>query len=87
MLSTLVTGATGLFSVSKLYNFSKSLGYRTSKAKLIEYVECARQAYLVLLSEIYSPTIRNRKQYPKKSLHNRQRYNHYPEHRIYRKPR
>jgi predicted AAA+ superfamily ATPase len=67
ILSSLVTGATGLFSVSKLYNFAKSLGYRTSKAKLIEYVECARQAYLVLLSEIYSPTIRNRKQYPKKA--------------------
>jgi len=66
VLSTLVSSAAGQFSVSKLFNVVKSLGFKCSKATLIKYVECARQAYLLLLSEIHSPSIRSRKQYPRK---------------------
>jgi predicted AAA+ superfamily ATPase len=66
VLSTLVSSAAGQFSASKLLNVAKSLGFKCSKATLIRYVECARQAYLLLLSEIHSPSIRNRRQYPRK---------------------
>lgn len=66
VLSALVSSAAGQFSVSKLYNVVKSLGFKCSKATLTKYVECARQAYLLLLSEIHSPSIRSRKRYPRK---------------------
>jgi hypothetical protein len=46
VLSTLVSSAAGQFSASKLLNVAKSLGFKCSKATLIRYVECARQAYL-----------------------------------------
>jgi len=66
VLSTLVSSAAGQFSASKLLNVVKSLGFKCSKSTLIRYVECARQAYLLLLSEIHSPSVRSRKQYPRK---------------------
>jgi predicted AAA+ superfamily ATPase len=50
----------------KALQLCKVTGIQDKQSQLIEYVECARQTYLVL-SEIYSPTIRNRKQYPKKA--------------------
>jgi len=66
-LSSIVSSPAGFFSASKLCNYMRSIGIGCSKAALLKYVECARQSYLVLLSEIYSRSARNRRQYPRKA--------------------
>ena len=66
-LSAVTSSPAGLLSASRLCNYVKSLGLRCGKATLLKYIECARQSYLLLLSEIQSPSVRNRRQYPRKA--------------------
>lgn len=66
-LSSMISSPAGPLSASKLCNHVRSTGIGCSKAALLKYLECARQSYLVLFSEIHSRSVRNRRQYPRKA--------------------
>ena len=53
-------------SISKIHNYLRSIGLRCSKATLIKFLRCAEQAYFLFPVEIFSYSIKERKQYPRK---------------------
>ena len=53
-------------SISKIYNFIKSMGYKVGKATLIDYLRYIEEAFFLFPVEIFSYSIKDRKQYPKK---------------------
>ncbi|MEM3785897.1 MAG: ATP-binding protein [Nitrososphaeria archaeon] len=53
-------------SVSKIYNFLKSLGLKCGKATLINFLKYAEEVFFLFPFEIYSYSIKKRTQYPKK---------------------
>ena len=53
-------------SASKSYNYLRSLGFRTRKQTVLDYLRFAKESFVVIPLEIYSRSIKNRAQYPKK---------------------
>ncbi|MCD6403283.1 MAG: ATP-binding protein [Candidatus Aenigmarchaeota archaeon] len=53
-------------SISKAYNYVKSLGIKSSKQTLIDYLNFSNEIFFLFPMEIFSPSIKARKQYPKK---------------------
>ncbi len=53
-------------SVSKIYNFLKSLGLKCGKATLINFLKCSEEVFFLFPFEIYSYSIKKKLQYPKK---------------------
>jgi len=54
------------FSISKTYNYLRSIGYKCGKQTLLEYLEAAKNAFFLFPIEVFSYSIKERKQYPKK---------------------
>ncbi len=57
----------GYFSASKCLNFLKTLGYKIGKEKLLELESFSAASYLFYFVPIFSNSIKNRLQYPRKS--------------------
>lgn len=57
---------TNKISISKTYNFLKSIGLKCSKSTLLKFLKYAEEVFLIIPLEIFSYNIKNRKQYPKK---------------------
>jgi len=53
-------------SISKVYKYLKTLGYKVGKATLFDFLRYANEAFIIFPVEIYSYSIRDRKQYPRK---------------------
>ncbi len=53
-------------SISRVYNFIKTMGYKVGKATLIEYLKYIEEAFFLFPLEIFSYSIKDRKQYPRK---------------------
>lgn len=53
-------------SASKAYNYLRSLGFKTRKQTVLDYLRYAAESYVIVPLEIYSRSIKNRAQYPKK---------------------
>jgi predicted AAA+ superfamily ATPase len=54
------------FSVSKTYNYLKSIGYKCSKQTLLDYLEFSRNVFFLFPIEIFSYSLKERRQYPRK---------------------
>lgn len=55
------------FSASKCLNFFKSLGYKIGKQSILNLEKCSQEGYLFFFVPIFSYTIKDRAQYPRKS--------------------
>lgn len=55
------------FSASKCLNFFKSAGYKIAKQKLLNIEKSSEEGYLFFFIPIYSRTIKDRSQYPRKA--------------------
>jgi len=55
------------FSASKCLNFFKSAGYKIAKQTLLNIEKSSEESYLFFFIPIYSKTIKDRSQYPRKS--------------------
>ncbi len=55
------------FSASKCLNFFKSAGYKIAKQKLLNIEKSSEEGYLFFFIPIYSKTIKDRSQYPRKA--------------------
>ena len=53
-------------SVSKAFNYIKTLGIKCGKQSLVDFTDYAAKAFFLFPIEILSPSIKTRKQYPKK---------------------
>jgi len=53
-------------SISKIYNYIKTLGLKCSKSTLIKFLACSIDAFFLFPVEIFSYSIKDRKQYPRK---------------------
>ncbi len=53
-------------SISKAYKYLKSLGFKIGKAKLLDYLNYYQEIFFIFPLEIFSYSIKDRKQYPKK---------------------
>ncbi|MDG6930196.1 MAG: ATP-binding protein [Nitrososphaerota archaeon] len=62
----LVSNYAKYISVSKIYNHLKGLGYRVSKQTIIDIINTANEAFFLFFAEIFSKSIKNRRQYPRK---------------------
>lgn len=58
---------TSHFSASKCLNFFKSLGHKIGKQSILELERHSQDAYLFFFSPIFSYTIKDRLQYPRKA--------------------
>jgi predicted AAA+ superfamily ATPase len=54
------------FSVSKTYNYLKSVGYKCSKQTLLDYLEFSKDVFFLFPVEIFSYSLKEKKQYPRK---------------------
>jgi predicted AAA+ superfamily ATPase len=54
------------FSVSKTYNYLKSVGYKCSKQTLLDYLEFSKNVFFLFPVEIFSYSLKEKKQYPRK---------------------
>ncbi len=54
------------FSISKIYNILKSLGYKVGKNTLSDYLSRAEEAFLVDTVQFYSPKTKVKLQLPRK---------------------
>jgi len=54
------------FSATKTENYFKSIGEKCSKATLLDFFDYAEKSFLLFKTEIFSPKIKERKQYPVK---------------------
>ncbi|MEM3061208.1 MAG: ATP-binding protein, partial [Candidatus Bathyarchaeia archaeon] len=61
-----ITCFTKQISISKTYNYLKSVGLKCSKSTLIKFLKHAEEVFLLFPLEIFSYSIKERKQYPKK---------------------
>ncbi|MGC8935614.1 MAG: ATP-binding protein [Thermoproteota archaeon] len=55
-----------LVSISKVYNYLKTLGLKCSKSTLIKFLKYSEEAFFLFPVEVFSYSIKSRKQYPKK---------------------
>lgn len=55
------------FSASKCLNFFKSMGYKIAKQSLLRLERCSQEGYLFFFVPIFSFSIKDRSQYPRKS--------------------
>lgn len=53
-------------SISKAHRYLKSLGFKVGKAKLLDYIKYYSEIFFIFHLEIFSYSIKDRKQYPKK---------------------
>ena len=53
-------------SISKVYNYLKGLGYKCGKNILLNFLKFVQDVFFIFTCEIFSFSIRNRMQYPKK---------------------
>ncbi|MDG6980505.1 MAG: ATP-binding protein [Nitrososphaerota archaeon] len=53
-------------SASKSYNHLRGLGFRTRKQTVLDYLRYVSESYVIIPLEIYSRSVKNRAQYPKK---------------------
>jgi predicted AAA+ superfamily ATPase len=53
-------------SISKIYNYLKTLGLKCSKSTLIKFLKYSEEVFFLFPIEIFSYSIKERKQYPKK---------------------
>ncbi len=53
-------------SISKAYSYLKSLGFKIGKAKLLDYMRYYNEIFFIFPLEIFSYSIKDKKQYPKK---------------------
>ena len=53
-------------SISKTYNYLKSAGYKCSKQTLLNYLKYATEVFFLFPVEIFSYSLKNKGQYPKK---------------------
>jgi len=58
---------TSYFSASKCLNFFKTLGYKIGKQSLLNLEKNSQESYLFFFVPIFSHTIKDRSQYPRKS--------------------
>ncbi len=58
---------TSYFSASKCLNFFKTLGYKIGKQAILNLEKCSQEGYLFFFVPIFSHTLRDRSQYPRKS--------------------
>lgn len=54
------------FSASKCLNFMKSVGHKIGKQSILTIERFAQEGYLFFFVPVYSPTIKDRTQYPRK---------------------
>jgi predicted AAA+ superfamily ATPase len=54
------------FSISKIYNYFKSIGYKCSKQTLLDYLEFSKNVFFFFPIEIFSYSLKEKKQYPRK---------------------
>jgi predicted AAA+ superfamily ATPase len=54
------------FSISKTYNYFKSVGYKCSKQTLLDYLEFSKNVFFLFPVEIFSYSLKEKKQYPRK---------------------
>lgn len=54
------------FSASKCLHFMKSIGHKIGKQSILNIERFAQEGYLFFFVPIYSPTVKNRAQYPRK---------------------
>jgi len=59
--------ASTYFSASKCLNFFKSAGFKIGKQSLLKLEKCAQESYLFFFVPIFSHTIKDRTQYPRKA--------------------
>ncbi len=65
-MKILINNSSKFFSISKAYNYFKSLNVKISKKKLIEYLSYFTSAFFVMTSEIYSYSEREKLRNPRK---------------------
>jgi predicted AAA+ superfamily ATPase len=53
-------------SISKAYNYLRSMGLRCSKVTLLNFLACVQQVFFLFPAEIFSYSIKDRRRYPKK---------------------
>ena len=54
------------FSISKTYNYLKSIGYKCSKQTLLDYLDFSEKVFFLFPVEIFSYSLKEKKQYPRK---------------------
>jgi predicted AAA+ superfamily ATPase len=54
------------FSISKTYNYFKGIGYKCSKQTLLDYFEFSKNVFFLFPVEIFSYSLKEKKQYPRK---------------------
>ena len=62
----LISISSSYFSATKTENYFKSIGEKCSKPTLLDFFEYAKKSFLVFSSEIFSPKVKIREQYPVK---------------------
>jgi len=65
-LKYIISTSSCYFSPTKAQNYFKSIGEKCTKPTLLDFLEYAEKAFLVFKTEIFSPKIKDRKQYPVK---------------------
>ena len=65
-LKVVTQNASSLFSYGKTYNLLKSMGLRLSKSTIIEYMEYIKSAFFAFEVPIFSYSIKDQLQYPRK---------------------
>lgn len=58
---------TSHFSASKCLNFFKSVGHKIGKQSILNLERCAQEGYLFFFVPVFSHTIKDRSQYPRKA--------------------
>jgi len=53
-------------SISKAYNYLRSMGFRCSKVGLLNFLSYVQQVFFLFPSEIFSYSVKERRRYPKK---------------------
>ncbi|MEM2584634.1 MAG: ATP-binding protein [Thermoproteota archaeon] len=53
-------------SISKIYNYLKTLGFKCSKQTLIKFLKYSEEVFFLFPLEIFSYSIKERRQYPRK---------------------
>jgi hypothetical protein len=65
-LKLLIDQNASLFSISKSYNYLRTIGYRLNKSTLAEYINYCKYPYLIFEVELFSYKMKDRLQYPRK---------------------
>jgi len=71
--SYIISNYSSLFTVNRVYNYLKSLGYKIGKEKVLELIERSRESYSAFYVEIFNKSEIKRKNKSKESIYNRYR--------------